>query len=242
MPSWRAQSARLLERIRLKVKLKESFNARHGNVALPRSMTDVLQAKMNVDGDVPLHTELTDEGDGPWWDAQFAVIERAQKIAALAAARTEEAGVRTVRSNRNRQRAHMRPYLFAIGTRCRVSFLHAPTVRMAVKVSLVKAYSPHYTAEEYTIVDRRLAPGSRRVVLYDLKADVRDGEQPQPCRVSNLLVRLPSTIVNCDRRWLQPAPSAGTTATLARRYPAASYAFDMILVGYARQHEAYTTE
>ncbi len=55
--------------------------------------------------------------------------------------------------------------------------------------------------------------GSRRIVLYDLDvvdAQLHDGKQI-PTRINGLRVRMPLTITNSDRRYLQPEPAAGTT-------------------------------
>ena len=60
----------------------------------------------------------------------------------------------------------MTPYLLLVGTRCRISFLFSPTVRMHVKTALVNTYSPACTPDLYVITARRLAPGSKRTVLY----------------------------------------------------------------------------
>jgi hypothetical protein len=124
----------------------------------------------------------------------------------------------------------MHPEVLEVGRLCRISFLYAPTVRMQLKAALVSAYSPTFTAEVYRVADRRLAPGSRRVVLYDLGC-IDDGlteGQQAPTRINNLLVRIPLEVVDCDRRWLMPlSDEHSTTPTLARRYPDAAYAFSL---------------
>jgi hypothetical protein len=113
----------------------------------------------------------------------------------------------------------MKPYLLAIGTHCRVSFLFSPTIRMHTKTALVGTYSPTYTPDVYRVTGRELAPGSRRVVLYSLEtvASLQSGEQA-PCRAGTLLVRLPVSLSGCDRRWLLPLAS-DATPSFARRHP-----------------------
>jgi len=157
-------------------------------------------------------------GGGQWADFETA----------LAAARSAAAGLRMVLSSRARQRASMKPYLLPINTRCRVSFLYSPTVRMYTKTALVGAYSPTYTPDIYRIADRILAPGSRRVVLYSLETvtALQTGEQA-PCRVGTQHVRLPVVLTGCDRRWLMPLASEATPS-LSRRYPGATLAFNII--------------
>ena len=152
--------------------------------------------------------------------AAAAALRRHQDLQALAAARIAQAAGRMVQRRRARQAAAMRPLLLDVGARVRVSFLQSSTVRMLVKISMVKAYSPTYTAEPYKVTARRLAPGSRRVVLYDVAvedADLEEGEQG-PTRIANLWVRLPLKLANVDRRYLQPVPAAGVTPTTARRF------------------------
>ena len=70
------------------------------------------------------------------------------------------------------------------------------------------------------ITARRLAPGSRRVVLYDVTAEdegLEEGQQA-PTRIANLWIRLPLTLTGVDRRYLQPVPEAGVVPTTGRRY------------------------
>jgi len=121
----------------------------------------------------------------------------------------------------------MKPLVLSIEAKVRVSYLASKTVRQQVKVSIIKAYSPTYTGEVYMVTDRRLAPGSRRVVLYDLVAADRtllDGQQGGT-RLGNLVVRLPLELVGIDRRYLQPLPSEGSVPRLADRFPGLQYAF-----------------
>ena len=143
-----------------------------------------------------------------------------------------------VLSRRARQRASMKPYLLAIGTRCRISFLYSPTVRMHVKTALVNSYSPTYTPDLYIITGRGLAPGSKRVVLYDLSTveGLETGAQ-SPTRIGTQLVRLPTTLTGCDRRWLMPM-AIDATPSFARRFPQATLAFSVMPSGLndAAQH------
>ncbi len=66
-------------------------------------------------------------------------------------------------SRRARQRASMKPYLLAVGTRCRISFLYSPTVRMHVKSALVNTFLPAFTPDLYKITARRLPTACARV-------------------------------------------------------------------------------
>ena len=150
--------------------------------------------------------------------AAAAALRHHQDLQALAAARIAQAAGRMVQRRRARQAAAMRPLLLAVGTKVRISFLLSSTVRQAVKVQLVKAYSPTYTKEVYVVTARRLAPGSRRVVLYDVAVEDESLEEGQPTRIANLLVRLPPRLANVDRRYLQVLPEATAVPTTARRY------------------------
>ena len=160
------------------------------------------------------------EGQEAQRAAAAAALRQHEDLQALAAARIAQAAGRTVQQRRRRQAAGMRPLLLDIGATVRVSFLHSSTVRMHVKIQLVKAYAPRYTKEVYVITGRRLAPGSKRVVLYDLAvedADLVEGQQA-PTRIANLWVRLPLSLSGVDRRYLQPLPEAGVVPTTGRRF------------------------
>ena len=163
-------------------------------------------------------------------EAAEAALRHHGELIALAASRTEAAAVRMVLSRRGQQRARLQPVVLPIGQQCRISFLYAPTVRMQLKVAMITRYLPTYTAEVYSVIARHLAPGSRRrIVLYDLECadtSIQEGDQVAT-RINQLLVRLPLRISNCDRRWLQVVPSDGTTPTIARRFPGATYAFNV---------------
>ena len=174
------------------------------------------------------HVEENEEQDAAREAAEAALRHHGELIA-LAASRTEAAAIRMVLSRRGQQRARLQPLVLPIGQQCRVSFLYAATVRMQLKVALITQYLPTYTTEVYIVTARHLAPGSRRIVLYDLECadtSIQEGEQV-PTRINQWLVRLPLRIRNCDRRWLQVVPSDGTTPTLARRFPGATYAFNV---------------
>jgi len=169
-----------------------------------------------------------DDANEPRRRAVAAVLLRHRELQALAAGRTAAAGLRMVLSSRARQRASMKPYLLAIGTHCRVSFLYSPTIRVHTKTALVGTYSPTYTADVYRVTRRELATGSRRVVLYSLEtvAALQSGEQV-PCRAGMLLVRLPVALSGCDRRWLLPLAS-DATPSFARRHPGQTLALTLI--------------
>ena len=163
--------------------------------------------------------------------AAAAAVAKHQRLQQLAAARTLEAAVKMVNSRRARQRNNMRPYLLEEGALVRVSFLYAPTVRRTLKRLHGVAYLPKWSLEIYSIVKRQLAPGSRRVVLYHLRAEDGVGVGA-PCTVGSQTVHLRLDLQGVDRRWIQPIPTARTidgvgssterpavTATIASRYP-----------------------
>jgi len=163
--------------------------------------------------------------------AVAAAVQRHREIQALAAERTAEAGLRMVLSRRARQRDNMKPYLLAVGTRCRISFLYSPTVRMHVKTAIVNSYAPKYTPDLYVITARGLAPGSKRVVLYDLSTvEPLEAGSQAPTRMGTLLVRLPTTLTACDRRWLMPM-ATDATPSFASRFPQATIAFSLMPPG-----------
>jgi hypothetical protein len=163
--------------------------------------------------------------------AVAAAVQRHIEIQALAAERTAAAGLRMVLSRRARQRASMKPYLLAVGTRCRISFLYSPTVRMHVKTAIVNSYAPTYTPDLYVITARGLAPGSKRVVLYDLSTvEPLEAGSQAPTRMGTLLVRLPTTLTACDRRWLMPM-ATDATPSFASRFPQATIAFSLMPPG-----------
>jgi hypothetical protein len=93
---------------------------------------------------------------------------------------------------------------------------------------MVKAFHPTYSAEVYRVTAHHLAPGSRRVVLYDVEAEgeIEDGRQ-QPTRIANLKVRLPLKMANVDRRHLQPVAAADAVPTIAQRHPGLQLAFHL---------------
>ena len=137
--------------------------------------------------------------------AAAAYVRHHRELQALAAARIELAAARIVQRRRRHQTALMRPLVLEVGARVRISYLASSHVRQQSKVQLVKAFFPQYTREIYRVTARHLAPGSRRVVLYDVEAEgeLLDGQQ-QPTRIVNTRVRLPLQMVGVDRRYLQP--------------------------------------
>jgi len=159
-----------------------------------------------------------------------AHVAHHQELVQLAAARTRAAAVQMVLSSRNRQRARMVPLVLPVGARVRVSYLVASSIRRALKMAHVAAYTPRWTAEVYVVRERHLAPGSTRVVHYRL--DAEDGEllpgQQGGTQCGQLFVRLGLALANVDRRYLQPMPSADVTPTLARRYPGRGFAFRIV--------------
>ena len=180
------------------------------------------------------NTEDDEEHDAARGAAEAALRHHGELIA-LAASRTEAAAIRMVLSRRGQQRARLQPLVLPAGQQCRISFLYAPTVRMQLKVALISQFLPTYTAEVYVVIARHLAPGSRRIVLYDLECadtSIQDGDQV-PTRIKQWVVRLPLHVSNCDRRWLQVVPSDGTMPTLSRRFPDATYAFSVLPHGSA---------
>ena len=164
-----------------------------------------------------------------------AAVAKHQRIQQLAAARTLEAAVAMVNSRRARQRNNMRPLLLNEGALVRISFLYSPTVRRTLKKMHGSEYLPKWTAELYTVKTRQLAPGSRRVVLYDVQA--KDGIGAGfPCTVGTQSVRLRLDLKDVDRRWLQPVPltaavdgdadaQPAVTETIAKRFPGQTLAW-----------------
>ncbi len=139
--------------------------------------------------------------------------------------------MRTVLSLRNRQRAWMVPLVLPVGMRVRVNYLVASCYQVAVKSALVAAYSPRWTLEIYIVRERRLAPGSRRVVHYDLEVEddtiVAGAQGGTQC--GQLYVRLGLSLGSVDRRYLQPVPADGRVApSLARRFPGRDFAFRIV--------------
>jgi len=163
--------------------------------------------------------------------AVAAAVQRHRENLALAAERTAAAGLRMVFSRRVRQRASVKPYLLAVGTRCRISYLYSPTVRMHVKTAIVNSYAPTYTPDLYVITARGLAPGSQRVVLYDLSTvEPTEAGSQAPTRMGTLLVRFPTTLTACDRRRLLPM-ATDATPSFASRFPQATIAFSLMPPG-----------
>jgi hypothetical protein len=152
--------------------------------------------------------------------AAAAHVRHHRELQALAAARIEQAAARTIQRRRRRWTTLMRPLLLDVGARVRVSFLASSHVRQQVKTQLIKAFSPTYSVQVYVVKARHLAPGSRRVVLYDIAAEgeLLDGQQ-QPTRIVNTRVRLPLQMVGVDRRYLQPLAAEDAVPTFAAHFP-----------------------
>lgn len=150
--------------------------------------------------------------------AARAALQRRADLISLASARTEEAARRNILRDRQRASLQMRPYVIAVGARVRVSYLFSSTVRQQVKSAFQKHFLPSYTHEIYVITARRLAPGSRRIVLYDVKCnDEAEGDQGGTL-IGTLRVKLPFILKDVDRRYLQPI-FENAAPTLASRYP-----------------------
>ena len=140
-------------------------------------------------------------------------------IVRLAAARTSQAGLKMLLRSRARQSQHMRPYILSEGSQVRVGFLHSPTARQQLKSALVRQISPTYTLEIYRVIGRKLAPHSRRVVLYNLECidAISEGEQAAAI-VGRFKIRLPLELKDVDRRYLMPIVMAAAQ-TLAHSLP-----------------------
>lgn len=97
-----------------------------------------------------------------WEEAQrsaaAAAVRHHRELQELAASRIAVPAARMVQRRRNRQSALMRPAVLEVGAHVRVSFLASSAVRGQVKVQLVKAFQPTYTAEVYRVTARHLAP------------------------------------------------------------------------------------
>ena len=160
-------------------------------------------------------------------EAAAAGVRHHNDLVALAAARTHQAAEDMLNSSRQHQRARMVPLVLSVGARCRISYLFTPTVRQLVKIAYVKAFAPAYTREVYRVTERSLAPGSRRVVVYNLQAEdssLSEGQQ-SGCRINKVLVRIPLRVSDVDPRYIQPLPSDGAAPNLAKRFPGSRYAF-----------------
>ena len=168
--------------------------------------------------------------------AAAAYVRHHRELQALAAARIELAAARIVQRRRRHQTALMRPLVLEVGARVRISYLASSHVRQQSKVQLVKAFFPQYTREIYRVTARHLAPGSRRVVLYDVEAEgeLLDGQQ-QPTRIVNTRVRLPLQMVGVDRRYLQPLAAEDAVPTFAARFPHAQLALTLPFESVRRQ-------
>jgi hypothetical protein len=102
---------------------------------------------------------------------------------------------------------------------------------MHVKTAIVNSYAPTYTPDLYKITARSLAQGSKRVVLYDLTTlEPMEAGSQAPTRMGTLLVRLPTALTACDRRWLMPM-AADATPSFASRFPQATIAFSLMPPG-----------
>lgn len=165
-------------------------------------------------------------------------LDHARQMHSLAAARTRAAALATLESRAARQRLRLVPYVLAVGQMCRVAYLVSSSVRRHVKTSLVRAFSPQYTREFYEVVARHRAPGRSNLFMYDLEMrGVEAGEQGE-CQLGGLRVRLPEHLSSVDRRYLWALrDDTSVTQTLARAYPHASYAQNLLSDFMARRAE-----
>ena len=142
------------------------------------------------------------------------VVRQRADLVALAAARTAARAFAMLEQSRARQARSMKPWILPVGALVRVSFLHSPTVRQQLKSQLVRSMSPSYTLEIYRITARRLAPRSKRVVLYDCECNQVDEGDQSFTVVGQYRVQLPLELTDVDRRHLLPAGVAGPPSTV----------------------------
>ena len=144
-------------------------------------------------------------------------LSRRQELIELAAARIKAAAEKMILRDRARRSRLAHPYVLPIGARVQVSYQLSPVVRAALKTGFNAHVSPTYTAETYAVTGRRLAEGSRRVVVYDLLSEA-EGERGQ-ARINNMFIRLSTSLRGVDRRLLRVVPEEGVDACYATRYP-----------------------
>jgi hypothetical protein len=105
-----------------------------------------------------------------------------------------------------------------------VSYRVSSTVRQQLKVQLVKALSPQYTRELYTVTARHRAPGRSELWLYDL--EMAAVEHRGAAIVGGLRVQLPETLHRVDRRYLMPV-AEDVMHSLSTQFPQTTYATTM---------------
>ena len=101
-----------------------------------------------------------------WRRRSMQVIRHAQSLRDLAAARTKASALAVLHSSLRRQTLRLRPYDLPIGTQCRVSYRVSSTVRQQLKAQMVKALSPQYTRETYTVQARYPAEGRSTLLAH----------------------------------------------------------------------------
>ena len=174
------------------------------------------------------YVENTEEEEA-WRTASLQVIRHAHELQQLAAARTRASALAVLDSSMRRQTLRLRPYVLPVGTQCRVSYRFSSTVRQQLKVQLVKALSPQYTRELYTVTARHRAPGRSELYRYDLAiAAVRNGQQQGAAIVGGLRVQLPDRLHRVDRRYLMPI-AEDVMHSLSTRFPDTTYAIRMFV-------------
>ena len=159
------------------------------------------------------YSELSADDYAAMRAARHVVRQRADLVA-LAAARTAARGFTMLEQSRARQARSMKPWILPVGALVRVSFLHSPTARQQLKSQLVRSMSPTFTLEIYRVTARRLAPRSKRVVLYDCECDQVDEGGQSATVVGPYRVQLPLELTDVDRRHLLPAGVTGPPSTV----------------------------
>ena len=171
------------------------------------------------------YVENTEEEEA-WRTASLQVIRHAHELQQLAAARTRASALAVLDSSLRRQTLRLRPYVLAVGTQCRVSYRVSSTVRQQLKVQLVKALSPQYTRELYTVTARHRAPGRSELYRYDLA--IAAVQQQGAALVGGLRVQLPDMLHRVDRRYLMPI-AEDVMHSLSTRFPDTTYAIRMFV-------------
>ena len=171
------------------------------------------------------YLENTEEEE-EWRRASMQVIRHAHELQQLAAARTRATALAVLESSLRRQTLRLQPYVLPVGTHCRVSYRVSSTVRQQLKVQLVKALSPQYTRELYTVTARYRAPGRSELYVYDLEmVAVHVGPRGAGI-VGGLRVQLPEKLQIIDRRYLMPI-ATDIMESIATRFHDAAYATSM---------------
>lgn len=154
-------------------------------------------------------------------------VQRILDTQVYAANKSRAAAVRTLQRDRTRASRQLEPYVLSLGARVRVSYEASNTVRQQLKSRMIKALSRMWTEEIYVVRERRLAPHSKRIILYDLQcSDVEDGAQGST-RIGSYEVALPLRMNGMDRRWLVACAEPASKRMVAR-YPRAVFAWHMM--------------